>query len=601
MPTANNFNFPLRCVLLAPFNRELHDVRRAVERAADESSVRFFSAGDTQGSEAAATALPKILAANLLIAVASRSRDTNVFYEVGLAHGIGKPVIFLIDEEDMTLPLAARFGQTLLYTRSPDGLKKLQRALRKLFAEFRHNPERFQSFPKPPTRQLMTPVVDLDRIEPREFENLCFELLTQMGFKRVEWGKEIEGIDAVATLPKKDPDGFEYNELWLISMGLEFPSEILLEMAIHDRERFMHRLLRPGVIERLWTQAKPDTPVTLLLIFFRDSPLSEAAQRDLRRMEQRYAERQYPLTLRFRFWDRQQLVSLIQRYPQIALKYFSEEGRAQSKYRKSPDELYRENVELTERLQEVNNKLQSSTTALQRAERDAVWKDVAFTAAHKLGNPIFALETNLQVMKKQISGSPSEASEIAKEMADSIEKAKSIIEQFKSLTRAREISPRPVDLVPLIESASRVARENGVQVQLPQNGKHPQALADPARITECFDELFANALHWLEKPEKRIVVTVDVPPKKELPPTLDETRSYVRIRFKDNGCGVALDKKEQIFAPFYTTYPHGTGLGLSLVQKVVEGHGGVIREHGKPDEGAAFELLLPSAPQNKGS
>ena len=52
---------------------------------------------------------------------------------------------------------------------------------------------------------------------------------------------------------------------------------------------------------------------------------------------------------------------------------------------------------------------------------------------------------------------------------------------------------------------------------------------------------------------------------------------------------------EQIFAPFFTTYPHGTGLGLSLVQRVIEGHDGVIREIGKPNEGAVFEIFLPQA------
>ena len=584
----------LRCVLLAPFEGEFEDLDRAIGLAAKQSRVRIVHLDDTQGLPSAEAALSEIVKADLLIAVIPRT-SSNVFFEIGLAQGIGRPVILLVDEEAGTPLLAARFAQTLRYTRSAEGLKRLERALRRFFEDVRRNPQRLQSFPKLRKPQAMVPFVDLDRIEPREFENLCFELLTQMGFKRVEWGKELREVDAVATLPKKDPDGFEYNELWLISMGLRAPSEMLLEMALHDREMFVHRLLRPSVMERFRTQAKPDTPITLLLIFFRDSPSSEVFQQDLRRMEQRSAEGRYPFALRIRFWDRQQLVSLIQQYPQIALKYFSEEGRAQSKYRKTPDELYGENVELTERLQ-------SSMAALKRVERDAVWKDVAFTAAHKLGNPIFALETNLQVMKKKISDRPSEALEIADEMMVSIEKAKAIIEQFKSLTRAQEISPRPVDLVPLIEGASRVAKDNGIHVQVLQNGKQPQALADPARMTECFDELFANALHWLKKPERQIVVEVDVPKKKELPPSLDNSRGYVRIRFGDNGCGVPLDKKEQIFSPFYTTYPHGTGLGLSLVQKVIEGHGGAIREIGKPDEGALFELFLPSAtPNNEAS
>lgn len=580
----------LRCVLLAPFEGEFADLDRTIGLAAKQSRVHIVYLDDTQGLPFGEAALSEILKADLLIAVAPRASG-NVFFEIGLAQGIGKPVILLVDEEVGTPLLPARFTQTLRYTRSAEGMKRLERALRRFFDDVRRNPQRLQSFPKLRKPQAMVPLVDLDRIEPREFENLCFELLTQMGFKRVEWGKELKEVDVVAMLPKKDPDGFEYNELWLISMGLRAPSEMLWEMALHDREAFVRRLLRPGVMERFRTQAKPDSPITLLLIFFRDFPTSEVFQQDLRRMEQRSAEGRYPFALRIRFWDRHQLVSLIQQYPQIALKYFSEEGRAQSKYRKTPDELYRENVELTERLQ-------SSIAAQKRAERDAVWKDVAFTAAHKLGNPIFALETNLQVLKSKLSHRPFEALEITDEMAVSIEKAKAIIEQFKSLTRAQEISPRPVDLVPLIESASRVAIDNGIRVQLPQNGKHPLALADPTRMTECFDELFANALHWLKNPDKQIAVSVDLPKRNELPPTLDNSRSYVRVRFGDNGCGVPPDKKEQIFAPFYTTYPHGTGLGLSLVQKVVEGHRGAIREIGKPSEGAVFELFLPSATPN---
>jgi signal transduction histidine kinase len=136
---------------------------------------------------------------------------------------------------------------------------------------------------------------------------------------------------------------------------------------------------------------------------------------------------------------------------------------------------------------------------------------------------------------------------------------------------------------------------NGVHVQITADDKHPKALADPTRMTECFDELFANALHWLNKPDKQIAVTVDVAKKKDLPSDMDDTGKYIRIRFEDNGSGIPLDKKEEIFAPFYTTYPHGTGLGLSMVRLVIEGHGGVIREIGKPGESTVFEIFLPQA------
>jgi len=370
---------------------------------------------------------------------------------------------------------------------------------------------------------------------------------------------------------------------------------MLFEMAFRDPEYLMRRMQSSAVLNRSRGRSVADATITLLLIMARDSASAERFEFELRRLEQRLPKRHNPYPLRVRVWDRHHITTLIRQYPQIALKYFSDEGRSQSDSRKSYEQLSVENLTLLKKNQATITALEEERDKRVRAERDAVWKDVAFTAAHKLGNPIFALETNLQALKRSIDGNPAEASDVAEEMGVSIEKAKVIIAQFKSLTKAQEISPRSVEIVPLLKGASRVATDNGVRVKISPDKKSLAALVDPCRITECFDELFANSLHWLKKPEKQIIVTLDAPVKAEIPVLLDSGKAYIRIRFEDNGCGVPLDKKEQIFAPFYTTYPHGTGLGLSLVQRVIERHGGIIREIGKPDVGAAFEIYLPQA------
>jgi signal transduction histidine kinase len=223
-----------------------------------------------------------------------------------------------------------------------------------------------------------------------------------------------------------------------------------------------------------------------------------------------------------------------------------------------------------------------------------VWKELSFTAAHKLGNPVFALETDLQALKRRLQ-QDSDALLIADEMGSSLEKAKVIIEQFKSLTKAQEISPRPVQIGPLLQAACRVAKENGVQVIVEAPDVIPPVLADPNRITECFDELVANALHWFDKPERKITIVVEILKGKEIPDGLERSRGYLRIRFGDNGCGVSPDNKQKAFAPFFTTHPHGTGLGLALVERIITGHGGIIRENGRLGEGATFEIYLPAA------
>ncbi len=589
----------VKCLLISSITSLITQdevVRQALQAAARDAGVELSSLDETAfeyGTEYLPNAVFSAVArADLIVALLTRP-SAGIYYEIGVAQALGKPVLVLVEEHELPA-LAVLPSFTLTY--NPKALRKLRNDFKSVLDQFRRNPSRFSN----PALKLTSsaPVIDLTRLAARDFENLCFELLTQMGFRRVEWGKDVKEIDVVATLPKKDPDGFEYRELWLIALGRRAPPEMIMDMMLMEPEYVLDRVLRRSHVEER-SGVSLDAPVTLLVIASPELKSIEIFEQQLKRAERRFLKKRYPISMRFRLWDQQHLLTLIQQYPQIAFKYFSEEGRAQSKYRKTPDEFYRESVLLNEQLRASNVALREEKEKRVKAERDAIWKDVAFKAAHKLGNPVFALETDLQGIKRRILDSPQEALEVAEEMGGSVEKAKAIIEQFKSLIRAQESTPRTVDIIPLLEAAGRVARENGVSVTIDSAPRHPPTFVDPLRITECFDELFANSLHWLDKDQKKIFITVDVPAQKELPAELDPSRKYVRIQFADNGCGVPIEKKAQIFSPFVTTDPHGTGLGLPMVQRVVEGHGGLIREIGKEGEGALLEMFLPQTATNE--
>ena len=121
------------------------------------------------------------------------------------------------------------------------------------------------------------------------------------------------------------------------------------------------------------------------------------------------------------------------------------------------------------------------------------------------------------------------------------------------------------------------------------------AVADPDRFAECCDEIVSNATHWLDKDPKRIWVTASIAAAADLPQEIDSSRAYALIHFRDNGPGVPLDCKERIFDAFFTTRDHGAGLGLAVCRRIIEGLGGLIREVGRPGEGADFEIYLPLA------
>jgi signal transduction histidine kinase len=596
----------IRCYVIIAFDKEFHPLKDAIRTACKEIGARL-----TLPEEIAARPVPiadriylEIARCDLIIADVSRP-NPNIFYEIGLAHALGKPAIFLIQEGAGEVPLSLRDYPYLQYVMTFKGLAEFQHRFREVLEDFIQSPRRLRRpFLPFTTRFAHLPyIVDLEKLEPREFENLCFELIAQMGFRRVEWGKEFREIDVVATLPKKDPDGYEYQELWLISMGRRAPVEMMMEMAVMDPEHFLHRMLRrPEGLEELFSKYKirHDVPITILLILRREGPQPEMFEHELGRMGRRLKERPYPITIRVRWWDPPHLTNLIQQYPQIAFKYFSEEARDKSKYRKTPEVLYGENVKLTENLIAVKNQLEEEKKKRFIAERDAAWKDVAFRAAHKLGNPIDAIDTFLQSLKQKIQNNRhDETLQIANEMDVSIEESKKVIEQFKSLVKSQEITPCPTDILSLIQHACKTAEENGVNISIQTIDHCPQVMVDPDRIAECFNELIANALHWFDKTDKKIVISVNNPSKKELPEILDKTQRYLKIHFEDNGCGVLLENKEKIFAPFFTTYPHGTGLGLSLVKSIIESHGGRIYENGKPGEGVSFEIYLPIARKTK--
>jgi len=594
----------IRGVVIIPFDEKFRPLIDAMKAVSKKVRLQLTLPEEiTQPMPTTELVHSEIARCDLVIAEVSQ-RNPNVFYEIGFAHASGKPVLLLSQEETARIPFDVSHYISLTYTMTPKGLIEFQHRFRRFLDDFIHAPRRYRSFLPFPTRLTRPPfIVDLEKLDPREFENLCFELLTQMGFRRVTWGKGLREIDVVATLSKKDPDGYEYQELWLISMGRRAPVEFLLHIAVRDPEHFIHRIIRyPEAIKELSTKFRPDIPVTLLFILRTEKMPVDLLEHELRRMERmlREKERPYPFMLRVRWWDSHYLTNLIQQYPQIGYKYFSDEARAKSKYRKTPEELYLENIKLTEKFQAALSQLEEEKKKRFIAERDAAWKDVAFKAAHKLGNPIDAVETYLQSLKKRIGGRrKKEGLQIVNNMEISIEEAKAVIAQFKSLTKAEEINPRAVELLPLIEHACQIPRENGVKVEIEVVENCPLVMIDPDRISECFNELVANASHWFDKEEKIIRVSVNKIPKRKLPDKIDTTKKYLKIQFEDNGVGVPLANKEKIFAPFYTTYPHGTGLGLSLVKWIIEGHGGIIYENGKPGAGARFEILLPVAKKRK--
>ena len=253
---------------------------------------------------------------------------------------------------------------------------------------------------------------------------------------------------------------------------------------------------------------------------------------------------------------------------------------------------------MTDQLASKNKELEDERNKRIRAERDSVWKDISFSAAHKIGNPIFAIETDLDPLLKRINEQrKDEAVEVVSNIRSSVEKAKSFVEQFKSLAKAQEIKLTTLDLKPILEDSCKCIYNKGISCSIQCSSKI-KVEGDPERLAECFDELIMNATHWFDKNEKNIMIEVTSPAPESVPDFLDSSHKYVLVHVKDNGCGIKIADKNRIFDAFFTKRAHGTGLGLALVRRIIDGHGGGIIEIGSPGKGADFEIFLPISTVN---
>jgi signal transduction histidine kinase len=164
--------------------------------------------------------------------------------------------------------------------------------------------------------------------------------------------------------------------------------------------------------------------------------------------------------------------------------------------------------------------------------------------------------------------------------------------EAEKLVRQRE----PVAIENVIEQSiqsSRIATEGqnlSIERSIPEN--LPLVMADESALTHAVQNLLDNAVKYGTEGSGWIGISAAV---------ADD--GAVEIRVADRGPGIPAEEARDIFDPFFRgrraidDQIHGTGLGLNIVKKIVEAHGGTVRVESKPMQGTAFIVKLPAAPE----
>jgi len=247
-----------------------------------------------------------------------------------------------------------------------------------------------------------------------------------------------------------------------------------------------------------------------------------------------------------------------------------------------------ENARLFATLQDSYHRIVQTQAELVRAERLAALGELSATVAHEVRNPLAAIYNALSQLRRLV---PREAPgetllDIAQEEATRLNRMIGDLLQF-ARPGEPDVRPMPVDDVVLAAvRAATMDPQARAEVELAVDRIHPDllALGDAGRVKQALVNIIVNAYQAIEG---KGTIRVRARPA--------DDGSAIEIVIEDDGAGMTADVLERAFDPFFTTRPMGSGLGLSIVRRLVEDQGGTVEAASAPGESTRFTVRLARA------
>jgi len=244
---------------------------------------------------------------------------------------------------------------------------------------------------------------------------------------------------------------------------------------------------------------------------------------------------------------------------------------------------------LAETLAETNRRLEAAQAEVRRSERLAALGQLTAGVAHEIRNPLGVIKGSAEMLTQKLPASDALARELAGYISSEVDRLNGIVSRFLDFARPMHLERKPAEIPPLVDRALKAA-QNGlggreVEIERDYAPDLPAARVDAELCEQVFTNLAVNAFQAMGEAGGKLQVSAR--------PANSSTRAGIEVEFEDSGPGVPAHLREQIFNPFFTTKKEGIGLGLSIVSKIVDEHGGSIRLASEPGKGARFRVFLP--------
>jgi signal transduction histidine kinase len=220
-------------------------------------------------------------------------------------------------------------------------------------------------------------------------------------------------------------------------------------------------------------------------------------------------------------------------------------------------------------------------SAQARQERLATFGQLVGSIGHDLRNPLGVIETSVYILKGRADGDERWLKHLSR-IGEQLDVANGIITNLLDLIRNRPLVRGPVRLADVVVSAAD-ALDRPAEVGLEQEGLAalPEVSGDAGQLRQVFVNLLQNAVQ-AAAPAGRVWVRGA------------HADGHVEVAVEDTGPGVDEATRRRLFEPLITTKDRGIGLGLALVKRIVERHGGSVGYEHRTGGGARFTVRLPS-------
>jgi signal transduction histidine kinase len=239
-------------------------------------------------------------------------------------------------------------------------------------------------------------------------------------------------------------------------------------------------------------------------------------------------------------------------------------------------------------LRDLTEQVETQRRLIQR-EKLASLGEMAAGVAHEIRNPLGGIKMATNLLSSPEIDSRPLSQEMARSILAGIAEIEGIINSLLDFTRDTRLERNEYELArildPVLETAAAEGRARGIAVGYGRADRDLVAAADGPKLRQVFANVVQNAVESIDPRRGGGRVEVNL--------FGDGERATVEI--VDDGVGIALEDRDRIFLPFFTTKPSGTGLGMSIVKKIIDLHGGDIHVESAPGQGTRVRISLPAA------